>query len=60
MLQQTTVKTVVPQIVCEKISTNSELARANLEDVLSIWSGLGYYRRANYLLQSQRLFHRIQ
>ena len=57
MLQQTTVKTVVPffKLFVKKFPTNSELARANLEDVLSIWSGLGYYRRANYLLQSSKI-----
>ena len=57
MLQQTTVKTVVPyfKLFVRRFPTNAKLAKANLEDVLSIWSGLGYYRRANYLLLSSKI-----
>lgn len=57
MLQQTTVKTVIPYF--EKFIKNypkiSDLAKAKLEDILSLWSGLGYYRRANYLFQSSKI-----
>lgn len=57
MLQQTTVKTVVPYFTTfvRRFPKNAKLAKANLEDVLSIWSGLGYYRRANYLLLSSKI-----
>ena len=39
----------------KRFPKNAKLAKANLEDVLSIWSGLGYYRRANYLLLSSKI-----
>jgi A/G-specific adenine glycosylase len=51
MLQQTTVATVVPY--WEKFLATfpdvEALAAAELEDVLSLWSGLGYYGRARHL-----------
>ncbi len=51
MLQQTTVKTVGPYF--EKFLARwpsvAALARAGLDDVLSVWAGLGYYSRARNL-----------
>ncbi|HWQ41150.1 MAG TPA: A/G-specific adenine glycosylase [Desulfosporosinus sp.] len=48
MLQQTQVKTVIPyyERFLQRFPSVEQLATANLEDVLTIWSGLGYYSRA--------------
>ncbi len=57
MLQQTTVKTVVPYFInfLKKYPTIEILAKAKLDDVLAMWSGLGYYRRANNLYKSSNI-----
>lgn len=56
MLQQTRVETVVPYF--EKFLTRYPnvhcLAAAEVEEVLGLWSGLGYYRRARLLHQAAR------
>ena len=51
MLQQTQVKTVLPFYprFLERFPTPAALARAGTAQVLSAWSGLGYYRRARDL-----------
>lgn len=51
MLQQTQVDTVIPYYErwLKKFPNVTALARAPLEDVLSSWAGLGYYRRARML-----------
>jgi A/G-specific adenine glycosylase len=51
MLQQTRVDTVVPyyQRFLERFPTAQALAEADEDSVLSLWSGLGYYRRARLL-----------
>ena len=51
MLQQTTVKTVVPYFhaLTSRWSDVRALAAAPLEEVLSMWAGLGYYARARNL-----------
>jgi len=56
MLQQTQVATVIPyyQRFLEAFPTVAELARASLERVLEVWSGLGYYRRARHLHQAAK------
>jgi len=56
MLQQTQVATVIPyyQRFLEAFPTVAELARAPLERVLKLWSGLGYYRRARHLHQAAK------
>lgn len=48
MLQQTQVKTVLPyfQRFCRVFPSVSDLARADLQSVLKLWQGLGYYSRA--------------
>jgi len=53
MLQQTQVDRVVPmyRAFIEKFPTARHLARAPLADVLRLWSGLGYNRRARFLQQ---------
>ncbi len=56
MLQQTQVVTVVPyyQRFLKRFPTIKALARAPLRQVLTVWSGLGYYRRAENLRKSAR------
>ncbi len=51
MLQQTTVKAVAPYFerFLLRWPTLSDLAAADLEDVLKLWAGLGYYARARNL-----------
>ena len=51
MLQQTTVKAVAPYYarVLERFPTVTRLAAAPLDEVLSLWAGLGYYARARNL-----------
>lgn len=51
MLQQTQVKTVVPYFerFVAALPTLRDLAQAPLDDVLALWSGLGYYARARNL-----------
>ena len=53
MLQQTQVIRVKDYFIkfINCWSTLCDLARAPLADVLTLWSGLGYYRRAKYLHQ---------
>ena len=51
MLQQTQVATVIPYFSAftERFPTVGQLAQAPLDDVLALWSGLGYYARARNL-----------
>jgi A/G-specific adenine glycosylase len=51
MLQQTTVQTVIPyyHLFLEKWPTVDAMARADLDDILHAWQGLGYYARARNL-----------
>jgi len=51
MLQQTQVATVIPyyERFLQHFPDISALAAAEEEEVLSLWSGLGYYRRARML-----------
>src|SRR6516162_1135710 len=57
MLQQTQVATVVPYFerFLHAFPTLSDLAEANEQEVLAIWEGLGYYRRARDLHRAARL-----
>lgn len=56
MLQQTQVKTVIPyyQTFLERFPTVQSLAQAELEEVLEMWRGLGYYSRAQHLWEGAR------
>jgi A/G-specific adenine glycosylase len=56
MLQQTLVATVVsyfPRFL-QAFPTIADLAQAEEQQVLRLWEGLGYYRRARYLHQAAR------
>jgi A/G-specific adenine glycosylase len=57
MLQQTQVATVVPFYgrFMQRFPTVAALAAAPLDDVLSSWSGLGYYARARNLWKAARV-----
>ena len=56
MLQQTQVATVIPYYVrfLQRFPDTAALARAPLDDVLTRWSGLGYYARARNLHRAAR------
>lgn len=56
MLQQTQVNRVIPKYeeFLKRFPSVQGLAAASLGDVLRVWSGLGYNRRAKYLWQSAR------
>jgi len=51
MLQQTQVERVIPKYTAflKKFPTTSKLAKASLAEVLIMWQGLGYNRRAKML-----------
>ena len=57
MLQQTQVKTVIPYFkkFTKKYKTLESLSRINEKQILKLWEGLGYYRRARNLLSSTKL-----
>ena len=57
MLQQTQVKTVIPYFVkfMERFPDINSLANAEEDEVLSYWSGLGYYSRGRNLLKSAKI-----
>ena len=54
MLQQTRAQAVIPyyQRFLERFPTVAALAAAEEDDVLALWSGLGYYSRARNLLRA--------
>jgi len=54
MLQQTQVSRVLTKypLFLERFPTMMTLSQSNLTDVLSVWQGMGYSRRALYLKQS--------
>ncbi len=56
MLQQTQVATVIPyfQRFVERFPTVQALAEADEQAVLTLWQGLGYYRRARHLHAAAR------
>jgi A/G-specific adenine glycosylase len=60
MLQQTRVATVIDRYkeFLLRFPTISDLARADEADVLALWSGLGYYRRARMLHRGAQFVER--
>lgn len=56
MLQQTRVATVIERYTefMERFPTVAALAAAEEQEVLALWSGLGYYRRARMLLRGAK------
>lgn len=60
MLQQTQVATVIPyfQRFIQRFPTVTDLAQAPIDDVLHLWTGLGYYARARNLHKAaQKIAH---
>ncbi len=57
MLQQTQVVTVIPYFerFIQSFPTISDLAAANLDQVLKHWAGLGYYARARNLHKAAQI-----
>lgn len=57
MLQQTRVEQVIPYYYrfLDKFPSINVLASSNLDDVLKMWEGMGYYRRARYLLEAAKI-----
>ncbi len=57
MLQQTTVAAVIPyyERFLKKFPTLRTLAKAPLEEVLELWSGLGYYSRARNIQKASQV-----
>ena len=57
MLQQTQVSTVIPYFerFMKRFPTVQKLARADTDDVLHLWTGLGYYARARNLHRAARI-----
>ena len=56
MLQQTQVDTVIPYYEkwSKRFPNVETLAKANLDQVLKVWEGLGYYARARNLHQAAK------
>ena len=57
MLQQTQVSTVIPyfQRFMQRFPDVTTLAQADVDEVLHLWSGLGYYSRARNLHRAARV-----
>jgi A/G-specific adenine glycosylase len=60
MLQQTRVATVIDRYThfLYRFPTIAALAAASEDEVLALWSGLGYYRRARMLHRGAQFVHR--
>ena len=57
MLQQTQVKTAIPYFnnFYKNIDSLEKLSKVSQSRVNKLWQGLGYYRRAKYLLETSRI-----
>lgn len=57
MLQQTQVNTVIPYFnkFIQTFPNINRLADAKEDEVMEHWSGLGYYRRAKFIMQSAKI-----
>ena len=57
MLQQTQVKTVIPYFnkFTNKFKTLKALSKCKEKEILKLWEGLGYYRRARNLLATSKI-----
>lgn len=59
MLQQTQVNTVIPYFeqFMQRFPDITALAQAKEDDVMHLWTGLGYYNRARNLLATAKILH---
>ena len=57
MLQQTQVKTVIPfyKKFIKKYPNLESISSATEDDILALWSGLGFYRRAKNIYKSKEI-----
>jgi A/G-specific adenine glycosylase len=57
MLQQTQVKTVIPYFknFIKKFPSQKKLSEASEDQVLALWSGLGFYRRARNIFATKEI-----
>ena len=57
MLQQTQVKTVIPYFkrFTKQFKTLKSLSRCSEKEILKLWEGLGYYKRAKNLLATSKI-----
>jgi len=57
MLQQTQVSTVIPYFnrFMAAYPTLRDLAKANQQEILRLWQGLGYYNRARHLWETAKM-----
>jgi len=57
MLQQTQVKTVIPFFnkFIKKYPTLKSIASASEDDILALWTGLGFYRRAKNIYKTKEI-----
>ena len=62
MLQQTQVNTVIPYFerFMQAFPGVAQLANADIDEVLHLWTGLGYYARARNLHKTAQIIHRQQ
>ena len=60
MLQQTQVSTVIPYYLkwIQKYPNLKILQKSNLDDLLILWQGLGYYRRVHNIYKSSQIIAR--
>lgn len=61
MLQQTQVARVIPKFIAfmQTFPTITDLGNAPLAQVLTLWNGLGYNRRAKYLHEAAQTLQRV-
>ena len=57
MLQQTQVKTVIPffKKFIKKYPNLKSISVASEDDILALWSGLGFYRRAKNIFKTKEI-----
>ncbi|WP_187151979.1 A/G-specific adenine glycosylase [Buchnera aphidicola] len=60
MLQQTTVKTVIPYFekFIKKFPNINSLNKSKPDDILYLWSGLGYYKRAENIYKTAKIIQK--
>ena len=57
MLQQTQVETVKKYFSAwiDKYPNIEKLSKSNIDDILKLWEGLGYYKRAHHILETAKI-----
>ena len=62
MLQQTKVKTVIPYYnnFIKKWPNIEDLYDATLNEILTLWQGLGYYQRAKNIFLAKRIHEKTK